>query len=901
VESVNVQPLDSSVTDTAPLDIAGMDRLSTRFESSTPAEILEWAAARFAPRVTFATGFGVEGCVLIHLIADRRLPIDIFTLDTGLLFPETRDLWRRLEQRYGILIRGVHPLLTVARQAEVHGDRLWERQPDDCCGMRKVEPLTAELAGYDAWITAIRRDQTTDRAGARIVEHDARFGLTKVNPLVNWTTQDIWRFVLAHDVPYNPLHDHGFPSIGCVPCTSPVEPGEDPRAGRWRGRGKRECGLHDRGTLTLTDHSLLTTHDSRGAHVSDLVQPHGGTLVDRIAPLDQREALAARTARAQAVVLDGREIADLELIAVGAASPLTGFLGEADYRSVLEQLRLVDGTLWPLPFTLAIDAHVSPFAGDELALHDADGHAWGVIRVTDIFSRDPMEEARAVYGTDDPAHPGVAYLLARPRRLVGGPVDVLPLGAHRTFGSHRLTPRELRARIAALGWKRVAGFQTRNPIHRAHEHLTKLALEVTDGLVIHPLVGETKQDDVPAAVRFQAYEALIERYYPRDRTLLAAFPAAMRYAGPREALFHAIARKNYGITHLIVGRDHAGVGSYYGPYDAQQIFDRFDAADVGVVPLRLEPTFYCRACETLASSRTCPHGPESKLELSGSRVREILKSGGDLPHEFTRPEVAEILRAHYRNADAEANATAPQNQEAPALRTQEAQGPQSQAAAVADAKAAPVPDQQAPIPGLTTKRDGFIVWFTGLSGAGKSTLAQALEKRLAATRRVEVLDGDEVRTHLSKGLGFSKEDRDTNIRRIGFVARLLARHGVVAVGAAISPYAEARDEVRAAAARDGVAFVEVHVHATLDALVNRDVKGLYRKALAGEIDHFTGVSDPYEPPLHPDVVVRSDRETVDESLARVVAELASRGLITGGEAAGAPSPSTNAGITAGVA
>ena len=580
--------------------------------------------------------------------------------------------------------------------------------------------------------------------------------------------------------------------------------------------------------------------------VSIAVLPHGGVLIDRIVPDAEAESWRRRAAALPVLTLDARELADLELIATGAASPLRGFLGSADYASVLERLRLADGTVWPLPFTLAVDertAHARP-PGSQATLADGSGRAWGVIDVSEVYERNPVAESLAVYGTDDAAHPGVAYLLGRPRWLVAGTVHVLPLPADLPFAAHRLTPRQLRATIAERGWRTVAGFQTRNPIHRAHEHLTKVALEVTDGLVLHPLVGETKQDDVPASVRFAAYERLVDRYYPPERTLLAAFPAAMRYAGPREAVFHAIARKNYGITHLIVGRDHAGVGQYYAPLAAQQIFDMFAPEDLGVTPLRLEPTFYCRACDGLASSRTCPHGPAERLELSGTRVREILRQGGHLPRQFTRPDVAEILRAHYTAAGGET------------VRRQ------------------PEP------PGGFAAQAGFIVWFTGLSGAGKSTLAEALRRQLSGGRLVEILDGDEVRTNLSKGLGFSKEDRDANIRRIGFVARLLARNGVPTITAAISPYADVRQEIRRLADEAGVAFIEVYVEAPLDVLVERDVKGLYRKALAGEIQHFTGVSDPYEPPTSPDVLVRSDRERVDDSVARILQVLLDRELVT---------------------
>jgi sulfate adenylyltransferase len=388
--------------------------------------------------------------------------------------------------------------------------------------------------------------------------------------------------------------------------------------------------------------------------MSTLVEPHGGTLVDRIVPAEEVEGLRHRAESLPLLTLDARELADLELIATGAASPLTGFLGSADYRSVLDRLRLADDTVWPLPFTLAVtDADRDAVrAVGEAALGDARGRVWGVLRLGEVFTRDPREEARAVYGTDDPAHPGVAYLLARPRTLLGGSVRVLPLPDDLPFGRYRLTPRALRAEIAARGWRRVAGFQTRNPIHRAHEHLTKVALEVTDGLVLHPLVGETKGDDVPASARFRAYEALVAGYYPKARTLLAAFPAAMRYAGPREALFHALARKNYGITHLLVGRDHAGVGKYYGPFDAHAIFDRFVPGELGVTPIKLDTAFFCRACGSLASTRTCPHDAADRLELSGTKVREILRSGGDLPREFTRSEVAEVLREHYAAAAA---------------------------------------------------------------------------------------------------------------------------------------------------------------------------------------------------------------------------------------------------------
>jgi sulfate adenylyltransferase len=799
-------------------------------EGKPALDILRWAADTYAPKLTFATGFGVEGCVIIDLVGRYKLPIDLFTLDTGVLFPETYALWKRLEDRYGITIRAVQPVQVI--------DRLWESDTDRCCDLRKVQPLRAELTKFDAWITAIRRDQTPDRANAQIHERDRKFGLAKINPLVAWTHKDVWRHIADHEVPYNPLHDQGYPSIGCQPCTSPVAEGEDPRAGRWRGSAKKECGLH---SLPVVNNAQETRPMSAS---SSLVQPHGGTLVDRFVTGDGAAALTARAAQLPKLMLDARELADLELVATGAASPLTGFVSRADYAAIIADTRLANGTVWPFPFTLAVDdaTRASLSVGGEAGLYDLSGRLWGTIKIADLFDRDLAGELKAVYGTDGDKHPGVAYTKSRPLNLVGGEVDVLALPVDLPFAQYRKTPRQLRAEIEARGWKKVAGFQTRNPIHRAHEHLTKLALEFTDGIVIHPLVGETKNDDVPAAVRFQAYEVLIEKYYPPARTILAAFPAAMRYAGPKEALFHALVRKNYGITHLCVGRDHAGVGNYYAPLAAQEMFDRFPVRDIGVTPLRFEPTFFCKACDNLASTRTCPHDKEQRVELSGSKVREILKTGGHLPKEFSRPEVAEVLRAHYQ-------------------------------------KEAGIEVTTAPAPAAHAGPKGFILWFTGLSGAGKSTLATALASHLDGHRRLEILDGDEVRTHLSKGLGFSKEDRDTNIHRIGFVARTLAQHGVGVVTAAISPYAETRAQVRAAAEQRGVAFVEVFANAKLDSLVARDVKGLYKKAIAGEVKHFTGVSDPYEAPTAPDVEVFTDVESVEESLAKIVGALRTRGLI----------------------
>lgn len=371
-----------------------------------------------------------------------------------------------------------------------------------------------------------------------------------------------------------------------------------------------------------------------------LIAPHGGTLVDRTGerPADV-ESL-------EVVTLTSREASDLDMLASGALSPLTGFMGSADYRRVLDEMRLGSGLPWSLPVCLAVPA--AP-RGDRVALADEDGRLLAVLDVEETFSYDKEHEAERCFRTTEDAHPGVARLYAQHELYLAGPVTVFERQRPGFPELHR-DPKDTRALFAERGWKRVVGFQTRNPIHRAHEYLTKCALETVDGLLVHPLVGETKSDDVPAAVRVKAYEVLIDGYYPRDRVVVSAFPAAMRYAGPREAIWHAICRKNYGCSHFIVGRDHAGVGSYYGTYDAQLIFDEFEAHELDIEPMFFEHSFWCKPCGQMASAKTCPHSGDDHVFLSGTKVRELL-SGGELPPaEFSRPEVARILIEAYRGS-----------------------------------------------------------------------------------------------------------------------------------------------------------------------------------------------------------------------------------------------------------
>ncbi|MFO7311820.1 MAG: sulfate adenylyltransferase [Bacillota bacterium] len=380
--------------------------------------------------------------------------------------------------------------------------------------------------------------------------------------------------------------------------------------------------------------------------MSFLGAPHGGLLVDRELAGEAREEWLGRAKEWPVLPVGRRTLSDLLCLATGVYSPLTGFMTRHDYWRVLDEMRLASGLVWSLPIVLPVpeDTAGSFREGQWVALVDEGGQPVAALRVEDRFRRDPVYEARQVFGTSDPRHPGVARLLQEPRVLVGGTVWLLnrPELAQEE-GQYVLDPRVTRAVFAERGWRRVVGFQTRNPIHRAHEYILKCALEIVDGLLLHPLVGETKADDVPAAVRLKSYRALIEGYFPAQRLVLAAFPAAMRYAGPREAVFHALCRKNYGCTHFIVGRDHAGVGNFYGTYDAHRIFERFAPAELGITPLFFEHAFYCRRCGSMATARTCPHDPQARVTLSGTAVREMLRRGEAPPPEFTRPEVAAVL------------------------------------------------------------------------------------------------------------------------------------------------------------------------------------------------------------------------------------------------------------------
>ncbi len=564
-----------------------------------------------------------------------------------------------------------------------------------------------------------------------------------------------------------------------------------------------------------------------------LIAPYGGVLTNLVANPEERAELRDRAARLPSIRLSERSICDLELLATGGFSPLERFMGRDDHARVLEEMRLANGCLSPIPIPLPVEPAEVRLDRD-VALRGAKGELLGVMTVEEVYEWDRREVARKVFGTDDDRHPIVAEMAAWGSVNISGRLRVFDLPQRLDFRDLRLSPAECRARLAQLGTGSVVAFQTRNPMHRVHEELTKRAARAVDGvLLLHPVVGLTRPGDVDHYTRVRTYRALAEKYYDSTGIVLALLPLAMRMGGPREALWHAIIRRNYGANHLIVGRDHAGPGNdssgrpFYGAYDAQELVEKY-AAEVGVkvVPFR-ELVYLSEEGRYEESSEVAPGTPTASI--SGTQAREeYLDAGRALPEWFTRPEVAEILAEAY-------------------------------------------PPRY---------RQGACVWFTGLSGAGKTTTADALTALLMERGRyVSVLDGDVVRTNLSKGLGFSKEDRDSNIMRIGFVASEIARAGGVAICAAVSPYAAAR-----ASARDMVGaerFVEVYVNTSLEVCEERDVKGLYAKARRGEIKNFSGIDDPYEPPVNPDVELDTVARSAEENARIVLEELRARGFVRG--------------------
>ncbi len=566
-----------------------------------------------------------------------------------------------------------------------------------------------------------------------------------------------------------------------------------------------------------------------------LIPPYGGRLVNLLAEGEEREEWIARAAQLPSIKITMRNLCDLELIATGGFSPLTTFMGKADYERVLHEMRLADGTLFPLPITLTADPKELPTVGSEIVLRNVNNDVIAVMTLEEAFHWDADVEAALAYGSTDPRHPMVSEMAQWGKVCISGPIRVVNLPKYYDFVDLRRTPAQVRALLEEMGHENVVAFQTRNPLHRIHEELTKrAAAQVNGSLLIHPVVGMTKPGDVDHYTRVRIYKALVENYYEQDRTLLSLLPLAMRMAGPKEALLHAIIRRNYGANHFIVGRDHAGPGKdstgkpFYGPYEAQEIMQKYEA-EIGVKMIPFAELVYLPDEDRYVEQKDVPPGAKV-LTISGTQVRdEYLAKGKLLPAWFTRPETAEILREMY-------------------------------------------PPRH---------KQGFCIWFTGLSGSGKTATTQALTSMLLERgREITVLDGDVVRTHLSKGLGFSKEDRDTNILRIGFVAGEIVRAGGVVICAAISPYRASRNEARKMV---GENFITVYMDTPLEICEQRDVKGLYAKArramLEGKPMGFTGVDDPYEPPIDPEITLKGYGVTPEENARIIVKYLKDHGYL----------------------
>jgi sulfate adenylyltransferase len=565
-----------------------------------------------------------------------------------------------------------------------------------------------------------------------------------------------------------------------------------------------------------------------------IIPPYGGKLIHLGTNGEEREALRAQANRYPSIQLSDRSLHDLELLAVGGYSPLDRFMGKADYSRVLTEMRLADGTLFPMPITLTISKEDLPTRQEWITLRDSHNNLIAIMRIEEVFTWDPVREARLVLGTVDSRHPLVPEMDLWGDLCISGELKVINMPVYYDFVDIRRTPAETRMLLNKLGNKNVVAFQTRNPMHRVHEELTKRAANKIGGsLLIHPVVGMTKPGDVDHFTRVRIYRALQSKYYDQNNTVLSLLPLAMRMAGPKEAVWHAIIRRNYGANHFIVGRDHAGPGNdssgkpFYGPYEAQDMLEQYED-EIGVKMVPFQWMVYLPEKDEYVTADEIPEGVESN-SISGTQVREdYLARGKILPEWFTRKETAEIL--------AEAH---------PPLHKQ-----------------------------------GLCLWFTGLSGCGKSTIASALIPMLMEHgRQATVLDGDVVRTHLSKGLGFSKEDRDTNILRIGFVAGEIARHNGTVICAAISPYRNTRNEARKMSGTDR--FVEIWVSTPLEVCEERDIKGLYAKARRGEIKGFTGIDDPYEEPLNAEIVLDTVERTPEENARAIIQYLEERGFING--------------------
>src|SRR5690349_3268117 len=566
---------------------------------------------------------------------------------------------------------------------------------------------------------------------------------------------------------------------------------------------------------------------------ANLIAPYGGKLVNLVVDEKEREELLARAPKLSSIKITMRNLCDLELLATGGFSPLTTFMGKADYERVLHEMRLADGTLWPLPITLTADSKELPTVGEDIVLRNTNNDVIAIMTLDEIYHWDADTEAALAYGSTDPRHPMVSEMQRWGKVCISGPIKVVNLPKYYDFIELRRTPAQVRELLESMGNENVVAFQTRNPLHRIHEELTKrAAAQVKGSLIIHPTVGMTKPGDVDHYTRVRIYKALVENYYDKNSTMLSLLPLAMRMAGPKEALLHAIIRRNHGANHFVVGRDHAGPGKdstgkpFYGPYDAQELMQKHEQ-ELGMKMVDFKQMVYVADEDKYYPVDEVPQGKQTQ-DISGTELRDRLARGTEIPNWFSYASVVkELRRSHPARA-----------------------------------------------------RQGFTVFFTGLSGSGKSTIANVLLSKLLQLggRPVTILDGDLVRKNLSSELGFSKEHRDINIRRIGYVASEITKHRGICICAPIAPYDNIRKEVRAMVAPHG-GFILVHVNTSVEECEKRDRKGLYAKARAGIIKEFTGISDPYDTPADAEIVIDTLKLTAEEAAQEIYLRLEKEGYI----------------------
>lgn len=581
--------------------------------------------------------------------------------------------------------------------------------------------------------------------------------------------------------------------------------------------------------LYKVQYPVYFNKNRRSKNISTIMipKPHGGKLFDKNISDQEKHDILKNIRCFKKLALNEEQIDDVRNIGRGVYSPLEGFLGEKDFQEVVSNMRLCDGTVWPIPIVLDVsEKDLNDVKnGKEIILTNSNRRPIAIFKNAQIYSYDKDFFAKNVFGTLDRNHPGVKEVYKMGEYLIGGDIFLLD-GSKEPFPEYNLSPKETREIFQKKGWKTIVGFQTRNVPHRGHEFLQKRALKKVDGLFIQPVVGEKKLEDFKDEFILASYEIVIDRYYPKDRVLLGILPLKMRYAGPREAIFHVVIRKNFGCTHFIIGRDHAGVGTYYPPFAAQEIFNNFEPEEIGIEILKYPEVVYCSSCKKCVFSKACSHPKENKISFSGTKLREKIKEKHSVPFYIIRPEVYYLLSSGsnalvdfwYKNG------------------------------------------------GLKNQK-GFCLWFTGLSQSGKTTIANRVYEILKEKGlNVERLDGDTIRQNLSKDLKFSKEDRDENIRRVGSLAKLFTQRGIIVIASFISPYKKQRRELREKIQN----FIEVFVNCPLEICEKTDKEGLYQKARQGEIQNFTVISDPYEKPENPEIELRTDKESIEDCTATII-------------------------------